>query len=214
MAGTDDGHPARPGPAGGAAGDTGRQGRAAHRPSAAAQGPQVGPVLPWDRSDRSGTRRRAQHTRTGHGSSASDSAAPVACGLGDNGMARRVRSTRMGLDLSWDSVDAVRAASSFRSSGERPRRPDRSGYAASAFVTPRHEMAGPLRLRDRRPRWRSAGRPGRPARGCRRCPPLGSKCNGGNWKANSVTSCLAHRAVSGGRPRSRWGGCCSGRTGR
>ncbi|GAA4914145.1 sporulation protein [Streptomyces coeruleoprunus] len=104
----------------------------------------------------------------------------------------------MGLDFPRDPADAVRAATSFWSSVNRRDFLTGSGFAVSAFTTPvtrwlvtpaddtAHHTGGKQVGRADLDELREA------ADDARR---WDSKYGGGNWKANSVTTCLQERAA-------------------
>ncbi|MCP3818961.1 sporulation protein [Streptomyces sp. A3M-1-3] len=106
--------------------------------------------------------------------------------------------TNMGLDFPRDPADAVRAATSFWSSVNRRDFLTGSGFAVSAFTIPvtrwlvtpaddtAHHRGGKQVGRADLDELRDA------ADDARR---WDSKYGGGNWKANSVTTCLQERAA-------------------
>ncbi|MFJ4412967.1 sporulation protein [Streptomyces sp. NPDC088925] len=103
----------------------------------------------------------------------------------------------VGLDFPRDPVDAAHAATAFWSAVNRRSFLARTGFAASAFTTPvTRWLVTPGEDRADRRGGRRVGRADlhelrEAADEARR---WDSKYGGGNWKANSVTACLDHRA--------------------
>ncbi|MGW0708134.1 sporulation protein [Streptomyces sp. NPDC002643] len=103
-----------------------------------------------------------------------------------------------GLDYPRDPADAVRAATSFWSSVNRRDFLAGPGFAASAFTTPvTRWLVAPGDENPDRQGGKQVGRADlaelrEAAHDARR---WDSKYGGGNWKANSVTACLDHRAA-------------------
>lgn len=120
-------------------------------------------------------------------------------GLAEIGMSEaETPDANMGLDFPRDPADAVRAATSFWSSVNRRDFLTGSGFAVSAFTIPvtrwlvtpaddtAHHTGGRQVGRADLDELRDA------AEDARR---WDSKYGGGNWKANSVTTCLQERAA-------------------
>ncbi|WP_332881016.1 sporulation protein [Streptomyces sp. NBC_00564] len=104
----------------------------------------------------------------------------------------------VGLDFPRDPADAVRVATSFWSSVNRRDFLAGSGFAASAFTTPvTRWLVTPADDTAERRSGQQVGRGDldelREAADDARH--WDSKYGGGNWKANSVTHCLDHRAA-------------------
>lgn len=104
----------------------------------------------------------------------------------------------VGLDFPRDPADAVRVATSFWSSVNRRDFLAGSGFAASAFTTPvTRWLVTPADDTAERRSGQQVGRGDldelREAADDARH--WDSKYGGGNWKANSVTDCLDHRAA-------------------
>ncbi|MFJ8503494.1 sporulation protein [Streptomyces avermitilis] len=104
----------------------------------------------------------------------------------------------VGLDFPRDPADAVRVATSFWSSVNRRDFLAGSGFAASAFTTPvTRWLVNPADDTADHTGGRQVGRADldelrEAADDARR---WDSRYGGGNWKANSVTECLDHRAA-------------------
>lgn len=104
----------------------------------------------------------------------------------------------VGLDFPRDPADAVRVATSFWSTVDRRDFLTGTGFAVSAFTTPVTRWL--VTPSDDHAAHRGRGRVGtadlaelrEAAEHARR---WDSKYGGGNWKANSVTTCLRERAV-------------------
>ncbi|MFE3875888.1 sporulation protein [Kitasatospora sp. NPDC059146] len=119
--------------------------------------------------------------------------------LAEIGMAdAQTPDTAVGLDFPRDPADAVRAATSFWSSVNRRDFLTGTGFAVASFTTPvTRWLVSPA---DERADHCGGARVGRAdldelrdaADEARR---WDSKYGGGNWRANSVTDCLQHRAA-------------------
>ncbi|HEY8986630.1 MAG TPA: sporulation protein [Streptomyces sp.] len=119
--------------------------------------------------------------------------------LSEIGMAEAQTSdASIGLDFPRDPADAVSTATTFWSTVNRRDFMTSSGFAASAFTTPvTRWLVTPADETAAHHGGRRVGRAdlGELRQAADEARRWDSKYGGGNWKANSVTDCLAHRAA-------------------